>query len=328
MVIRNLRQEPGDLRAMMALLKALWKLRPPGEPEAPGARLVRRWREKRLLTRLEREWPGGFVLHRTGDLVHVPSPLDARGRHALLHAPQVHPAVLGLLGPGSVVIDVGANLGEWTVPFARKVGRAGRVLAIEPAPRVAAALESTLAANGLCQTELVRCAIGDRDGVAEFAVPVVTSVRIDSGMARIGRACAGHDALQVPLRSLDSLAAEHELAALDLIKIDTEAHERRVLDGAAGILRRHRPVLVIETGHEADGDRAAIHDQLVGLRYRMLGILLDFGMAPADWPAYLAVEPPFRAGDPHNLLLVPERVSLQASEEGLAPRPGRGPSHH
>ena len=61
---------------MMALLKALWKLRPPGEPEAPGARLIRRWREKRLLARLERDWPGGLVLHRTGDLVHVPSPLD------------------------------------------------------------------------------------------------------------------------------------------------------------------------------------------------------------------------------------------------------------
>src|SRR5580693_7315092 len=166
MAIKNLRQEPGDLRAMMALLKALWKLRPPGEPEAPGARLIRRWREQRLLSRLERDWPGGLVLHRTGDLVHVPSPLDARGRHALLHPPRVHPAVLGFLQTGSVVIDVGANLGEWTVPFARKVGPAGRVVAIEPAPRSAAALESTLTANALRHAEIVRCAVGDHDGVA------------------------------------------------------------------------------------------------------------------------------------------------------------------
>src|SRR5215471_18794423 len=67
MRIRHLSQEPDDLRTMMALLKALWKLRPPGEPEPPGARLVRRWREKRLLACLEGEWPGGFTLHRTGD---------------------------------------------------------------------------------------------------------------------------------------------------------------------------------------------------------------------------------------------------------------------
>src|SRR5437763_1234722 len=118
----------------MALRKALWKLRPPGEPEPPGARFVRRWREKRLLARLETEWPGGFALHRTGDLVYVPRPLDARGRHALLHPPQVHPAVLRFVQPGSVVIDVGANLGEWTIPFARAVGPAGRVIAIEPGP--------------------------------------------------------------------------------------------------------------------------------------------------------------------------------------------------
>jgi hypothetical protein len=147
-------RDPGDLRAMMALLKALWKLRPPGEPEMPSARLVRRWREKRLFARLARGWPGGFTLHRTGDLVYVPSPLDARGRHALLHPPCAHPVVLGFLHPGSVVIDVGANLGEWTVPFARSVGADGAVIAIEPAPRSAAALEATLAANALRQAEV------------------------------------------------------------------------------------------------------------------------------------------------------------------------------
>jgi FkbM family methyltransferase len=236
----------------------------------------------------------------------VPSPLDARGRHALLHPPHVHPAVLGFLQPGSVVIDVGANLGEWTVPFARKVGAAGRVLAIEPAPRSAAALESTLAANALAQVEIIRCAIGDRDGTAQLAMPVVTSARADTGTARIGSICAGHDALRVPLRRLDSLAAERDLARLDLIKIDVEGHERRVLDGATASLDRHRPTLVVETGHEAEGDRTAIHDRLAGLGYRMLGILLDYGMASADWPAYVALDSPFRAGDAHNLLLVPD----------------------
>jgi hypothetical protein len=108
------------------------------------------------------------------------------------------------------------------------------------------------------------------------------------------------------LRSLDSLAAEHDLPRLYLIKIDVEGHERQVLDGAAAILDRHRPALVIETGHEAHGDRAAIHDLLAGLGYRMLGILLDYGMASADWPAYVALDSPFCADESHNLLLVPE----------------------
>jgi FkbM family methyltransferase len=310
---------------MMALLKALWKLRPPGEPETPAARLIRRWRERRLLKRLEREWPGGFTLHRTGDLVFVPAPLDARGRHALLHPPRVHPAVLAFLHPGAVAIDIGANLGEWTLPLARAVGASGRVLAAEPAPRNAGALEATLYANALCQAEVIRAAIGDHDGIAEFAIPIVTSAHTDTGTARIGSACVRREALRVPLRSLDSLAAERGLDRVDLIKIDVEGHERRVLDGAASTLARHRPVLVLETGHETGEDRRAIHNRLCGLGYRMSGILLDYGMAAADWPAYAALRLPFRPGDAHNLLLVPERLSSPASLEEPARQPGRGP---
>jgi len=288
----------------MALLKALWKLRPPGDPETPGARLVRRWREKRLLARLERDWPGGFTLHRTGDLIYVPYPLDARGRHALLHPPCAHPAALAYLQPGAVAIDVGANLGEWTVPLARAVGAAGRVVAVEPAPLAANALEATLGANALRQAEVVRCAIGDHDGSAEFAVPIVTSARTDTGIARIGAAGPGEEALNVPMSSLDSLASECGLDRIDLIKIDVEGHEKLVLDGAETTLSRFRPALVIETGHEADGDRRAIHDRLIGLGYRMLGVLLDHGMAEADWEAYVSLQSPFRRGEAHNLLFV------------------------
>ena len=117
-------------------------------------------------------------------------------------------------------------------------------------------------------------------------------------------------------------------ARIDLIKVDVEGHERQVLDGAAATLDRHRPVLVIETGHETDWDRTAIHDRLAGLGYRMLGILLDYGMAPADWPGYVALDPPFCAGDAHNLLLVPDSVMSRAAEEEPVPPRGRGPSRH
>jgi hypothetical protein len=79
--------------------------------------------------------PRRFCLYRNGDLCCVPHPLDARGRHALQHSPARHPSVLTFLNPGGVAIDVGANLGEWALPLARRVGPSGRVLAIEPAPR-------------------------------------------------------------------------------------------------------------------------------------------------------------------------------------------------
>ena len=296
--------EGEDLRPLMAQLKALWKLRPPGGPEPPAARLVRRHREKRLLRRLERDWPGGFALHRTGDLVYVPAPLYARGRQSLLHSPRAHPAALAHLRAGSVAIDVGASLGEWTVPLARAVGPSGRVVAIEPIPSNCAALTKTLAANALNQVEALCCALGERDleDVA-FAVPIVGSAGDDTGTAHLGPAGGGEQAIRVALRRLDGLVAERRLDRIDLIKIDVEGYERRVLEGAAASIERFRPALVLETGHEGEGDRRAIHDRLARLGYRPIGILLDFGMADADWPGYLAARPPFRAGDAHNLLL-------------------------
>jgi FkbM family methyltransferase len=298
--------DPADLQLLMRLQKALWKLRPPEVPEPVGSRLVRRWREKRLLDRLERDWPGGFTLHRNGDLVYVPRPLDARGRRALLYPPHVHPAALACLRPGSVAIDVGACLGEWTLPLARAVGSAGRVVAVEPTPRNGAALERTLQVNALRQAELVRCALGDQNGEADLAVPRVVSAKSDTGTTRVGPAGIGEEAVSAAVRTLDSLMAEARLHRVDFIKIDVEGHERRVLDGAEESLARYRPVLVLETGHEGEGDRPAIHLRLRRLGYRMLGLLLDHGMAEADWPSYVAREPPFRAGDAHNLLLVPE----------------------
>ena len=56
------------------------------------------------------------------------------------------------------VVDVGANLGEWTLPLAKAVGPNGRVLCCEPNPSVAAALAATLAINNLAQARVIRIA--------------------------------------------------------------------------------------------------------------------------------------------------------------------------
>ncbi len=269
-----------DLRLFAALLRDLAQSRPPEGPEPAAARLLRRWRQRRLLARLERDWPGGFVRHRNGDLVYVPSPLDRCGREALFAPPSAHPAALAQLRPGAVAIEAGAGLGIWSVPLARAVGASGRVLAIAPMPCHAAALARTFAANALRQAEAIRCAPGAMAGTDQ-------------------------EGCSVAVRSLDSLAAEFRLHRLDFLKIAALGGKRHVLDGAADLLERFRPVLVLATGHEGESERAAIHYRLRGLCYRIAGILLEDGMAEANWAAYTAAEPPFRPGDPRDLLLLP-----------------------
>lgn len=269
------RTAPGDLGALAALLDAL--ARRPGGRHGIFAWLAA-WRERRLHARLRREWPGGYFLHRTGDLVFVPAPLDEAGRAALLAPPRAHPAVLGYLRPGAVAIEIGAGLGGCTLPFARAVGTAGRLLATEPLAERAEALQKTLAANALRQAEIVHAAIG-RDDVPSAGT-----------------------------RSLDSLLAERRLLRLDLMRIAAAGDGRAAVEGALDSLDRFRPVVVLRVGEEPSNDRPAVHYHLRGSGYRMIGILLEHGMAEAHWPEYVAREPPFEAGTPREVLLVPEEA--------------------
>jgi precorrin-6B methylase 2 len=280
--VRESGEETGRLQGLLAEIAAL---RPGADPQGWASRLWRDRRRRRLSARLARDWPGGFTLHEGGELLYVPRPLDARGRRALFHPPRAHPAALACLRPGAVAADIGAGLGEWALPFARAVLGNGRVLAVEAMPARAAALANTFLANALHQAEPIAGMAGERDGAGQAA-------------PRDGT---------VPQRSLDSLVAERRLHRLDLVKITVGGQERQVLDGAAATLDRFRPVLVLATGGEAEGDRPAIHYRLRGLGYRPLGILLAGGMAAAEWQAYVAAAPPFRPGEWRRMLLRAEK---------------------
>jgi FkbM family methyltransferase len=299
----------GDLERFRRLVKEIAACRAAIHSDRPLARLLYKRRREALLARLDHEWPGGAVLHDTGDIVFVPRPLDARGRACLLYPPRAHPAALGFLPPGGVAIDVGASLGEWALPMARRIGRDGRLYAFEPQPGSRAALGESLRLNNLTQATLLPDAVSDREGEATMAAPRVTSSAVDTGQAHLGAPAAGEIAIAVATVTLDGFASREGLARLDLVKIDVEGHEREVLAGAAGLLARFRPVVVIEIGHEAAADRAAIDALLTGLSYDLGGILLDHGIAPAGWDDYRAASGLFAAGEVHNLLLLPAKAA-------------------
>jgi FkbM family methyltransferase len=304
-----------ELERQRCLLKALARCR---EAASGGivARLLRRSRRRALLARLGAEWRAGFVLHATGDLVFVPTPLDARGCHCLLHPPAAHAAALAVLAPGAVAIDIGASLGEWAVPLARAVGPHGRLFAFEPQPVAARALTATFRINNLIQAEAVEAAVSDRGGVQEMAIPEIASREVDSGRARIGAAHAGETVSSVRSVTIDAFVGEAGLGRLDLVKIDVEGHERAVLAGACNTLARFRPAIVMETGHESDADRVAIEALLRGAGYALTGVLLDHGIVPASWDAYAAAAAPCLRGEVHNLLLLPSTLAYREHDGG------------
>ena len=160
------------------------------------------------------------------------------------HELSLWPVIADLLPEGGVFLDVGAHMGLWTV---RLGGKASRIYAIEPNPETAKILRENIALNGLDGKVLVEeVAAWDSDGIAHLVAPEWHDHDPRTGwmMTRDGE---GDDAdSDVPARRLDGVIFPDRL---DLVKIDTEGADIRVLHGMIRLLADHRPVLFIEGHH-------------------------------------------------------------------------------
>lgn len=175
-----------------------------------------------------------------------------------VHEPPVVAWLDKTLRPGMHVADIGANIGFYTVKFARLVGPGGRVLSVEPDPGVADILEHNILVNKLANVDVVRAAAGDK-----------------LGTLRLGRAAASSwytgvhykqaaEWIEVPAYPLDLIVEERGLRPIHVVKIDVEGAETEVLQGMEELLREDRPVLLVE-----------LHDYEVSLREHPTLALLE-----------------------------------------------------
>ncbi|HVH55957.1 MAG TPA: FkbM family methyltransferase [Vicinamibacterales bacterium] len=154
-------------------------------------------------------------------------------------------ALLGVLAPGQVVFDVGANIGYYTVLASRRVGPAGRVIAFEPFPRNIAYLYRHVAVNRLENVSIVPAACSDRSGLSRF-VPGV-----DCAEGRlIADASPAANVEYVSTVTIDEIVRQSGFAP-DVLKIDVEGAEERVLAGAAETLGSAQPILLLGVHSDA-----------------------------------------------------------------------------
>lgn len=137
------------------------------------------------------------------------------------------------------MVDVGANAGYFALLGARRVGRQGRILAVEPHPTSVRRLKRHLEINRVSNVSVVEAAAGDRTGRARLAV------RESLSMNRLDR----DGALEVRITTIDGLLEEAQSACPpSLIKVDVEGEEVAVLEGMRQTLDREaRPALLVET---------------------------------------------------------------------------------
>src|SRR5262249_15150656 len=151
----------------------------------------------------------------------------------------------------SVVFDVGANVGIFTVIAA---ARGARVVAFEPNPRTRQRLEANVARNGLDGRVTIR-AEALFDG-AEAQATLYDDVNANatqrnSGLASLSNKNSIGAGIEVDLTTLDAVAGELQLERLDWIKLDIQGAELGALRGAARTIARHKPRIILELDHGA-----------------------------------------------------------------------------
>jgi FkbM family methyltransferase len=121
-------------------------------------------------------------------------------------------------------VDIGANVGLFSLFVAAKAGPAARIVAIEPEPGNFARLTFNIASNLPLPIEPVAVALGDHIGEVAIALN-----RRDRGGTRVQVNGGGENTVNVPLKPLLMILAERNIAAIDALKIDVEGMEDAVL---------------------------------------------------------------------------------------------------
>jgi FkbM family methyltransferase len=196
--------------------------------------MLRPWRRRQDLVIRDRE----------GSVFLVPSLAEPIALHLFadgVYESEVAAFLQDHLRPGGVFVDVGANIGVFTLLAARRVGPAGKVIAVEASPRVFSYLEHNVRANGLTNVSLKHTAASHQESPG---VPFYDAPLDHFGM---GALSPQFNAQPTPVRArkLDAILAEEKLGRVDLMKLDVEGFEADVFRGASQLLAAETPPLIV-----------------------------------------------------------------------------------
>ena len=126
----------------------------------------------------------------------------------------------------SCFVDIGANMGIYTVFASRQLAPGGRIIAFEPHPRTLVKLRRNAELNGIEGLEIVAKAVGPQEGVAQLHV---TSARNAGQNTLRALEKAEGDAVDVPVAPLLAELQARGVAQIDVLKIDVEGYESEAL---------------------------------------------------------------------------------------------------
>ena len=158
------------------------------------------------------------------------------------YEPHVMDVIANRLPAGGVFVDVGANIGILAALAARRMGPRGTVVAIEASP-----INCELLAANLRETGSQRFTVLNRGVWDEPATLTISHIPQGPGWSFVSPEPSGQGIpFTVECETLDALLAEAGVGPVDLLKVDVEGAEVRVLRGARNLLQGNRPGIILE----------------------------------------------------------------------------------
>jgi FkbM family methyltransferase len=228
------------------IVKKLMQTESAWNPKVMAGRVVTRVLPEKSLHSLQKHYYAYVLKHR-------------------LDVPERDQMVAGyLVSEGDSVVDVGASIGGYTKFLSERVGSRGRVYSFEPNPPTYDFLAHNIAALKLSNVDLFNVAVSDVAGTAELRIP----------RYRWGSECHYDARLDGPIKpewrgvtvktgTLDSLLPNQ---AVSFIKCDANFHELACLRGAARLIERCKPSMLIEINPNPDNPTTSAYETFGLLR--------------------------------------------------------------
>jgi FkbM family methyltransferase len=167
------------------------------------------------------------------------------------YEPEIVQAIVERMTPDKDAIDVGANIGLFTVLFAKTVRSDRRVLAIEPSPAVLSYLRNNIERNGVInRVSIFEGVASNKEGKADLhVIGGMDEYSSLSGIVHSNVRDHKSTAVRVTAKRLDDIVKQSGLRP-GIIKLDVEGAEYLALLGAVNMIREFRPIIVSELSDE------------------------------------------------------------------------------